>query len=123
MELQQMQFSSVTFVLGEAILRELSAKVTHQPVARDLGDDTGGSDAQADAITLDDSRLRKWKRYHRQTVDQDVVGRFDQRFDRQAHRAVACAQNVDPIDLDGINNTNSPSDFGMRDEFAIDFLA
>jgi hypothetical protein len=123
MELQQMQFSSVTFVLGEAILGELSAKVTHQPVARDLGDDAGGSDAQADAIAVDDGRLRKWKRYHRQTVDQDVVGRFDQRFDRQAHRAVACAQNVDPIDLDGINNTNSPSDFGMRDEFAIDFLA
>jgi hypothetical protein len=69
MELQQMQFSSVAFVLAEAILRELSAKVTHQPVACDLGDDAGGSDAQADAITVDDSRLRKWKRYHRQTVD------------------------------------------------------
>jgi hypothetical protein len=69
MELQQMQFSSVTFVLAEAILGELSAKVTHQPVARHLGDDAGGSDAQADAITVDDSRLRKWKRDHRQTVD------------------------------------------------------
>ena len=69
MELQQMQFSSVAFVLAEAILGELSAKVTHQPVACDLGDDAGGSDAQADAITVDDSRLRKWKRYHRQTVD------------------------------------------------------
>jgi hypothetical protein len=69
MELQQMQFRSVAFVLAEAILGELSAKVTHQPVACDLGDDAGGSDAQANAITVDDSRLRKWKRYHRQTVD------------------------------------------------------
>jgi len=118
-----MQFSSVTFVLGEAILGELSAKVTHQPVARHLGDDAGGSDAQANAIAVDDGRLRKWKRDHRQPVDQDVVGRFDQGFDRQAHGAVARAQDVDPIDLDGTNNTNSPSDFGMRDEFAIDFLA
>jgi hypothetical protein len=123
MEFQQMQFGSVTFVLAEAILGKLSAKVTHHPIACDLGDDAGGSDAQADAIAVDDGRLRKWKRDHRQPVDQDVVGRFDQGFDRQAHGAVARAQNVDPIDLDGINNTNSPSDFGMRDEFAIDFLA
>lgn len=52
-----------------------------------------------------------------------MVGSFDQRFDRQAHGAVARAQNVDPIDLDGINNTDSPSDFGIGDELATDFFA
>jgi hypothetical protein len=45
MKFQQVQFSSVTFVLAESILRELSAKVTHHPVARYLGDHAGGSDA------------------------------------------------------------------------------
>jgi len=118
-----MQFSSVTFVLAEAILGELSTKVTHHPVARHLGDDAGGSDAQANAITVDDGRLRKGKGDHRQPVDQDMVRRFDQGFDRQPHGAVARAQNVDPIDLDGINNTDSPSDFGIDDELAIDFFA
>jgi hypothetical protein len=118
-----MQFGSITFVPAETILWKLRAKVTHHPVPHDLGDHAGGSDAQTDAITVDDGRLRKWKRDHRQTVNQDVVGRFDQRFDGQAHGAMARAQNVDPIDLDGINNTDSPSDFGLRDEFAIDFLA
>jgi hypothetical protein len=123
MELQQMQFSSVAFVLAEAILGELSAKVTHQPVACDLGDDAGSSDAQADAITVDDGRLRKWKWDHRQAVDQDVLRRLEQGFDRQAHGAVARAQNVDPIDLDRINNTDSPSDFGIRDQVAINLFA
>ena len=52
-----------------------------------------------------------------------MVGSFDQRFDRQAHGAVARAQNVDPIDLDGINNTDSPSDFGIRDQVAINLFA
>jgi hypothetical protein len=118
-----MQFGSITFVLAERILRKLSAKVTHDPVARDLGDDAGGSDAQADAITVDYGGLRKWKRNDGQPVDQDVVGRLDQGFDCQAHGAVARAQNVDSIDLDGINNTDSPSDFGISDQFAIDFLA
>jgi hypothetical protein len=123
MELQQMQFSSVAFVLAEAILGELSAKVTHHPVARHLGDDAGGSDAQADAIAVDDGRLRKWKRDDGQPIDQSVIWRFDQGFDRQTHGAVARAQNVDPIDLAGINNTDSPSYFGIRDQVAINLFA
>ena len=118
-----MQFGSVTFVLAEAILGELRTKVTHDAVARDLGDDAGGSDAKTDAITIDNRRLRKWKMDYRQPVDQDVLGRLNQGFDRQAHGAVTRAQNVDPIDLDGINNTDSPSQFGISDQFAIDFLA
>jgi len=64
-----MQFRSVTFVLIEAILGKLSAKVTHDPVPRYLGDHAGGSDAQANAITIDDGGLRKWKRNHRQPVN------------------------------------------------------
>jgi hypothetical protein len=52
-----------------------------------------------------------------------VVGSLDQRFDRQAHRTVACAQNVDPIDLDGIYNTDSPPYFGIRDQVAINLFA
>jgi len=118
-----MQFCSVTFVLAETILRELSAKVTHHAIPRYLGDHAGGSDAQTDAITVNDGRLRKWKRDHRQPVNQDVVGRFNQGFDRQAHGAVARAQNIDPINFDGINNTHGPSDFGISGQFAIDFLA
>ncbi len=118
-----MQFSSVTFVLGEAILRELSAKVTHHPVARHLGDDAGGSDAQANAIAVDDGRLRQRKRDDGQPIDQNVIWRFNQGFDRQTHGAMARAQDVDPIDLDGINNADSPSDFGIRDQVAINLFA
>jgi hypothetical protein len=42
-------------------LRELRAKVTHDPVARDLRDHARRGDAQADAITIDNRRLRKWE--------------------------------------------------------------
>ena len=62
MKFQQMQLGSVTFMLVEAILGELRAKVTHHPVAGYLGDHAGSSDAQADAVTIDDRSLRKWKR-------------------------------------------------------------
>jgi hypothetical protein len=118
-----MQFGSVTFVLVKTILRELGAKVTHHPVARHLGDHAGGSDTHADAIAIDDRRLRKRKRDHGQPIDQDVVGRLDQCFDRETHRAMARTQDVDPINFDRINNANSPSDLGISGQFAIDFLA
>jgi hypothetical protein len=123
MELHQMQFSAVTFMLAERILRKLRAKVTHHSIARDFGDYAGGSDTQADAITIDDSRLRKWKRDHGQTINQDMVGRLHERCDRQPHGAMARTQNVDSINLDRIDDADSPSDFRMRDQFAIDFLA
>ena len=73
-----MQFGSVTFVLAETILREASAKVTHHPVARYLGDHAGSSDAETDAIAVNDGRLRKRKRDNRQPIDQNVIGRFDE---------------------------------------------
>ena len=98
-----MQFGSVAFVLAEAILRKLSAKVTHHPVARYLGDHAGGSDAQTDAVAVDDGGLRKRKWNDRQSIDQNVIGRLDQRRDREAHRSMARAQNVDAIDLHGID--------------------
>ena len=118
-----MQFCSVTFVLAETILRELRAKVTHDPVARDLRDNACRGDAQADAIAIDNCRLRKWKRNHRQTINQNVVRRFEQRFNRDAHRSVARAEDVNPVDLNRIDNADGPSDFGIRNQLAIDFFA
>src|SRR5881392_2020463 len=123
MKLQKMQFRSITFVLAETILRELRAKVTHDSVARDLRDDACRGDAQADAIAIDNCRLRKWKRNDRQTVNQDVVRRFEQRFNRQTHRMVARTEDVNPVDLNRIDNADGPSDFGIRNQLAIDFFA
>jgi hypothetical protein len=116
------QLGSVTFVLAEAILRELGAKVTHHPVARYLGDHAGSSNAQTDAVAINNRSLRKRKRNDGQPIDQDVLRRIDQSRDRQAHRSMARAQNIDAIDLDGIDNANGPSDFGVGDQLPINFL-
>jgi len=116
------QLGSVTFVLAEAILRELDAKVTHHPVARYLGDHAGSSDAQTDAVAVDDGRLRNRERNDGQSIDQDVLRRIDQSRDRQAHRSMARAQNVDAIDLDRIDNANGRSDFGVGHQLRINFL-
>jgi hypothetical protein len=118
-----MQLSSITLVLTEAILRELRAKVTHHPVARHLGDHAGGGDAQTDAVPIDDGSLRDRKRNDRQPIDQDVIRPVHQRTDRQAHRSMAGAQDVDAIDLHRINNADRPSDLGIGHQLQVNFLA
>ena len=123
MESQQVQLGSVTFVLAETILRELCAKVTHHLVARYLGDYAGSSDAQANAVSVDDGCLRNRKRNDWQSVDQDVLRRIDQSTDREAHRSMAGTQNVDAIDLYGINHANGPSDFRIGHQLRINFLS
>ena len=72
-----MQLSSVTFVPVEAILRELGAKVTHHTVARYLGDHAGCSDAQTDAVAVNNRSLRKRKRNDGQSINQDMVRRIE----------------------------------------------
>jgi hypothetical protein len=109
-------------VLAETILRELRAKVTHDPVARDLRDHACGGNAQADAIAIDNCRLRKWKRNDWQTINQNVIRRFEQRFNRKPHRTLTRAQDINPIDLNGIDNADGPPDFRIGNQLAIDLL-
>jgi hypothetical protein len=123
MEFQQMQLGSVAFVLVEAILRELSAKVTHHPVACYLRDHARCSDAQTDAVAVDNRSLRKRKRNDWQAIDQNMIGRIDQCCDCQAHCSMARAQNVDAINLNGIDSADRPSDFGIGHQLRINFLA
>ena len=118
-----MQLGSVTFVLAETILRELGAKVTHHLVPRYLGDYAGSSDAQTNAVAVDDGCLRKRERNNGQSIDQDMLRRIDQSTDREAHRSMAGTQNVDAIDLCGIDNANGPSDFRIGHQLRINFLS
>src|SRR4030095_10866365 len=123
MESHQVQLGSVTFVLAKAILWELGAKVTHHPVARYLGDHTGGGDAQAKTVAINDRSLWQRKGNNGQPIDQNVIGRIHQGRDRDAHRSMARAQDVDAIDLDGIDNADRPSDLRIGHQIQIYFLA
>jgi hypothetical protein len=122
MELQQMQFGAVTFVLAERILWKFGAEVTHDSVTRDLGDDAGGSDAQTEAIAIDNSGLRNWKWNNGQAIYQNVIRRDGERFDCNAHRPMRCPQDVDSINLDMIDKTDSPGDLRVAGKVGINLL-
>ena len=118
-----MQLGTVTFVLAETILRKLGAEVTHDSVTRDFGDDAGGGDALADAITIDNRSLGNRKRDNREAVDQNVIGRREEQFNGNAHRAMRRAQNINAINLDRVHDANAPADVNVSRELEIDFLA
>jgi hypothetical protein len=114
MELQQMQFGAVAFMLAKAILRKLRAEVTHDSVARHFRDDTGSGNTLADAIAIDDRRLRNWKWHDRKAVNQHMLWRRKQFFHGHSHGVMRRTQDVDSVDLNRVNNANTPYDFSVR---------
>ncbi len=118
-----MQFSAVTFMLAETIFGKTCAEVTHHRVTRDFRDHAGGGDGKAEAIAIDDGGLRKRKWNHGQAIDQYVIGWDRERGNGGAHRFVRRAQNIDPINLDGIDNSNRPTQVGISDQIVINFFA
>ena len=123
MQFYQVQFRAVAFVLAEAILGKARAEVAHNRVARDFGNHAGGGNAQAEAIAIDNCGLRKRKGENGQAVDEDMVGPEAQRFEGDAHRFVRCAQDIDRIDLNRIDNSDRPRDRAVADQFVIDLFA
>jgi hypothetical protein len=100
MEFQEMDLSAVTFMLAEAILRKMGTIVTHHSVPRNFRDHTSSGDGKAEAIAIDNSRLRNWKGNYGKAIDQHVVGRAGECCNRLAHRSMRGAQNIDPVNLD-----------------------
>jgi hypothetical protein len=118
-----MDLSAVTFMLAEAILRKMGTEVTHHSVTRNFRDHTGSGDGKAEAIAIDNSSLGNWKGNNGQAINQHVVGRAGERCNGLAHRSVGRTQNIDAVDLHGIDNTDRPTEVGVRDQVVINFLA
>ena len=74
MKFEEMQFRAVAFVPAKAILWKSRAKVTHHGVARYLRDHARRRDTQANAIPINNRRLRPGKRRYRKTIDENMIG-------------------------------------------------
>ena len=122
MQFYQVQFRAVAFVLAEAILRETGAEVPHNRVPRDFRDHARSRDGEAVAIAVDDRRLGERKRKHREAVDEDMLGLHGQSLDGQAHRFVRGPQDVDRVDLDGIDDADRPANRLVREELFVNRL-
>jgi len=123
MKSREMQLGAVALVLPETILGKLRAEVAHDSVARDLRDDARGGDGQAVAIAVDDCSLWKGKRKNGKPIDQNMLRQNRERSERDSHRFMRRSQNIDPVNLKMIDNTNAPGDFRIIDELVVNFFA
>ncbi len=118
-----MEFGAVTFMLAEAILGKMGAKVTHHSVTRDFRDHAGGGDGKTEAITIDNSGLGNGKGNNRQAINQHVVRHAGEGGNGGAHRLMRRAQNIDPVDLNGIDDAYCPVEAGIGNQIVINFFA
>ena len=118
-----MEFGAVTLVLAETIFRETRAEVAHNRIARDLGDDARRRDAQAVAIAVYYCRLRERERKNRKPVDEDMLRLHGQGGDGRAHSFVSSAQDIDRVDLNGIDYAHRPCNGVVTHQVVVNFLA
>ena len=123
MEFQEVEFGAVTFVLAEAIFRETGAEVAHNRIAGHFRDHARGCNREAVAIAVDDRRLGQRKGEYRKAVDEDMFRLNDERGDCGSHRFVGGAQNIDRVNLDGINDADRPRDRIVRDQVVVNLFA
>ena len=123
MQFYQVQFRAVAFVLAETIFRETRAEVAHNRVAGDFRDDARGGDGEAVAIAVDDRGLRQGKGEHRQAVDQDMLRLKGETGEGESHRLVGRAQNIERVDLDRVDDADSPGDRVVREKILVNFFA
>jgi len=122
MQFYEVEFGAVTFVLAEAILRETRAEVAHNRIAGDLCDHARGRNTQAVTIAVDDCGLGERERKNRQAIDQDMLRLKGESRQREVHRLVGRTQNIDRVDLDGIDNSHRPRERVVGQQFVVDGL-
>jgi len=108
MQLDQVQFGAVALVLAEAILGEPLTELSHYHITRDLCNHTRSRDAETETIAIDDGGLRKREWRDRQSIDQNVIGSQTDSLNRNPHRFMRSAQNVNRVDLDRIDDSDRP---------------
>ena len=119
----KMGFSAISLVFRKAELGKLPVDFPHHAVAGDFGDDACRGDGKGESIALDDRIERKREIADRQSVDQAMVRRGIQCFDRAPHGKMGCPQDVEPVDFLAVRGGNRPGDLRVFGQAEIERLA
>lgn len=99
---------SVSFVFRESILRKVFVELHHEPVPGDFRNDAGGSNRETDGVAADKCCV-----WHRQASDWESVHQgmihVAEVFERFAHGEVGGIQNVEAIDVRGLDSRDRPA--------------
>lgn len=114
-----MRRRAIAFVPRKLVAGMARIHFDHDAITRDLCDDAGRGDAEAQPIAADERglRIRKWA--HRPAVDEHVTRREPKQGDGAAHRFVSGLQDVEPIDILAPDDGHRPHHVGTACECAV----
>jgi len=87
---------------GEAVLGKIPVQLIHDPIARDLGQDAGGGNAEADPVTTDqccmsDGKSLDWQPIHKSMTA--LMSALMKASQRARHGKMGCPQDVELSDF------------------------
>src|SRR5437773_11806458 len=88
----------IALMLGKAITGVKLVKFAHETIASDLGEDAGGGDRIAFAITLDEGGLGVGQPADPEAIDKDVLGPGLQLVQSDVHGAPGGLADIDLVD-------------------------
>ncbi len=91
----------VAFMLRKAIFRIEAVVFQHRAVTLDLRDHTRGGDAEAEAVTADQSLLWAGKIRNGEAVDEHMARARIEFFPSPAHSSVRGAEDIQTVDFFG----------------------
>lgn len=106
----------VTLVQGEPVARIKLVELDHQTVAGDFGEDTRGGDRGTEGVALDHRRLGAVEQRRWESVEEDVLGGWNQGVEGATHGFVGGAEDVDGIDGLSIEADDLPVQIGVVGE-------
>ena len=115
-EVGKMRRRAIAFMRGKSVLGIARVHFQHQAVPRHLGEDTGGCDAEAQGIPAHEGGLWDGKRADLQPIDQHVVRRFGELRHGAPHGLMGRPQNIQPVNLLGLDHRASPVDLHTHGE-------
>ena len=102
-----MNWSAVTFVVGETIAGEIGVELVEARIAVSFGKNGGGSDGNAARISSD-KRFLFDENVELHSVDQEIVGNDGKLLERCGHGLAAGLIDVPGVDAGGINFGDGP---------------
>ena len=105
---------------SKTILRELPVEFLHDPVSGHLGQDAGGGNTQAEAISPDEGCLLHGKPLCRKSIDEGMGRRmsvFYQTFESATHGQMGCPQDIQMTDFLRTGLGSSESDLRMLGDY------
>ena len=106
----EVRLRRVAFMFVETVLRPGLVQCQHLCIALDLGEDRGGADFGDAGIALDDGGCRHVDIRAAVAIDEDMLRRHGQLFHRLFHGQHGGLQDVDAVDLPGIDADHAPGD-------------